>query len=85
MALIYLSLSDEASSIIRRISWAFESPIPKTLEAIVLKLPMIMDKEKVCRSCKDHSKCEGCPFHQKGGPVEPYKQDRNGDHGPGEP
>ena len=85
MALIYLNLSDKASLILRRISWAFESPIPKTLEAIVLKLPMIMNKERVCGSCKDHSKCEGCPFSLKGGRIEPHQQDRDGDYGPGEP
>ena len=84
MALIYLSLSDKASSIIRRISWAFESPIPKTLEAIVLKLPHLMDREQVCGRCRDRPRCEGCPFSLKGVGIEPYKQDRTGDQRPGE-
>jgi hypothetical protein len=55
-------LSDEASGILRRVAWAVRLPMTKTLEAIILKLPEVADKSKVCARCKDHSKCELCAF-----------------------
>ena len=58
-------LSDSASATLRRLAWAVNQPMTKTLEAMFQKISRIIDKQKVCESCKDPSACSICGFNDK--------------------
>ena len=55
-------LSMKSSCTLRRISWALGVPMTKGIEFVFDYLPQILDREKVCQSCLDKSKCLGCAF-----------------------
>ena len=55
-------LSMKSSCTLRRISWALEVPMTKGIEFVFDYLPQILDREMVCQSCRDKSKCTGCAF-----------------------
>jgi len=65
-------LSQVGSATLRRLAWHLGLPMTKTLE-IVLKQTFEADNGKfknlkngqVCKSCKDKSICEFCPFQPK--------------------
>ena len=56
-------LSLESSRTLRRISWALGVPMTKGIEYVFEYLPKILDREMVCKSCRDKSKCLGCAFY----------------------
>jgi hypothetical protein len=56
-------LNRPAAATLRRIAWALNKPMTKTMNAIVIKLPKLMDSEKVCESCRDPSACHICGFN----------------------
>ena len=56
-------LSMKSSRTLRRISWALGVPMTKGIEFVFDYLPQILDREKVCRGCRDRSKCSGCAFN----------------------
>ena len=56
-------LSKPAAATLRRIAWSMGKPMTKTMNAIVIKLPKLMDSEKVCKSCRDPSACNICGFN----------------------
>jgi len=58
-------LNDSASATLRRLAWALGKPMTKTLNAIFLKLPTLIDQQKVCEMCKDRSACDICGFNDK--------------------
>ena len=58
-------LSEAGSATLRRIAWTLGKPMTKTMEAILIKLPELLDKEKVCQCCKDPSACNICAFGTK--------------------
>jgi len=62
-------LSYQSSCTLRRISWALGVPMTKGIEYVFEHLPKVLDSQKVCRACKDPSKCSTCAFNypQKGG------------------
>ena len=55
-----LSLQD--SSTLRRIAWALGIPMTKAIVEVISYTAKVVDSSKVCESCKDKSKCEGCAF-----------------------
>jgi recombinational DNA repair protein RecR len=55
-------LSISASATLRRIAWTVGKPMTQTMEAIFMKLPSMIDKQKVCECCKDPSACSICGF-----------------------
>lgn len=55
-------LSIGASATLRRIAWTVGKPMTQTMEAIFMKLPSMIDKQKVCECCKDPSACCICGF-----------------------
>ena len=57
-------LSDWASCMLRRIAWAIEKPVTRTIEMIFEELPKFIKKEEVCNRCRDKSLCGGCGFNQ---------------------
>jgi recombinational DNA repair protein RecR len=56
-------LSDAASATLRRIAWALDKPMTRTMNTIFIKLPNLMDWEKVCESCRNPSACNICGFN----------------------
>ena len=58
-------LIESASATLRRIAWAVNKPMTQTMNAIFIKLPNLMDREKVCESCRDPSACNICGFNGK--------------------
>ena len=65
-------LSDEASCTLRRIAWAVNRPMTKTMDLIFtdLLLPLI-NREWVCERCRDSTRCALCAF------SETYKEETN--------
>jgi len=57
-------LSKKSSSMLRRIAWAVEKPMTKTLEEIFEHLPRFIKKEEVCNKCRDKTLCGGCGFNK---------------------
>ena len=57
-------LSGWASCMLRRIAWAIEKPVTRTIEMIFEELPKFIKKEEVCNRCRDKSLCGGCGFNQ---------------------
>ena len=55
-------LSMEASHTLRRISWALDQPMTRTIEQVFRYLPRIMDRQMVCLACRDKTKCADCSF-----------------------
>jgi hypothetical protein len=59
-------LNQENSAILRRIAWALNLPMTKTMERVFEHVSSIVDDRKICISCKDDTFCEKCPFSKKG-------------------
>jgi len=38
-------------------------PMTKAMEKVFEYLPEILDSQKVCRACRDKSKCSDCEFN----------------------
>jgi hypothetical protein len=55
-------LSGQSSCILRRIAWAIDLPMTKTIEMVFEEFPKYMKREKVCEKCRDKSICTGCIF-----------------------
>ena len=55
-------LSFKSSCTLRRIAWALDMPMTKTMEKIFENLPKIFDRQKICEKCKDKTRCEDCRF-----------------------
>ena len=47
---------------VRRLAWALEKPMTKTIDHMVQLLPSLFDPSTVCPSCKDKSICKLCAF-----------------------
>ncbi len=56
-------LSLKHSCTLRRLAWALDMPMTKTMEKVFAFLPEILDREKVCQACRDRSKCSDCQFN----------------------
>jgi hypothetical protein len=56
-------LSYESSCTLRRLAWALDMPMPKTMEEVFSYLPKIVDKKKVCQGCRDKTRCQECSFN----------------------
>lgn len=63
-------LNTAACCTLRRIAWAAELPMTKTLNQLVIQLPEIFDKKIICSACKDQSKCNICGFSELFNPEE---------------
>ena len=58
-------LSYQQSCTLRRIAWALGMPMTKTMEAVFEHVAKIVDRQKVCDSCRDPSRCDGCEFSKE--------------------
>jgi hypothetical protein len=55
-------LSGRSSSTLRRLAWALDIPMTEAIEEVFEYIPKIVDKKRVCKGCKDKTKCHGCAF-----------------------
>ena len=58
-------LSLKSSQTLRRIAWALDKPMTKTLEIVIQNITMFIAREKICSKCKDNSICQECIFSDK--------------------
>ena len=56
-------LSLRSSCTLRRISWALGVPMTQGIECVFDFLAIILDRDKVCRGCRDRTKCAECSFN----------------------
>jgi hypothetical protein len=57
--------SEKASVSIRRLAWALNLSMPKTIDILVNEIAVIFSPSVVCPQCKDTSKCQACGFQQQ--------------------
>ena len=55
-------LSLKGSQTLRRIAWALNKPMTKTIEIVIKNITLFIDSKKVCAKCKDNSLCPSCIF-----------------------
>ncbi|MBF9014694.1 MULTISPECIES: hypothetical protein [unclassified Oceanispirochaeta] len=46
---------------LRRVAWAAEKPMTKSLDACIQNIVSNLDRKAVCSACKDH-RCLECPI-----------------------
>jgi hypothetical protein len=61
-------LSLRSSCTLRRISWALGLPMTEGIEVVFDYLPQILDRKKVCKGCRDRTKCAECSFNRRQDP-----------------
>ena len=54
-----------ASISVRRLAWAMGVSMPAAVDVMVRLMPSIIDPSKICLSCKDNTKCQGCTFRNQ--------------------
>ena len=59
-------LSQRHSGTLRRIAWAVNKPMTKTMEQVFELVGKRLNSKKVCKACRDRSFCEDCPFNHHG-------------------
>jgi hypothetical protein len=59
-------LSQHHSATLRRIAWAMQMPMTKTLEDVFDYLGQTLDPVPICSACRDKTRCTDCPFSRKG-------------------
>ena len=55
-------LSSESACTLRRIAWALNMPMTRTIQEVFSYLPQIMDGQMVCQACRDKTRCADCSF-----------------------
>jgi MoaA/NifB/PqqE/SkfB family radical SAM enzyme len=51
-----------SSEMVRRLSWAFQLPMTKTIENIIKCYPLLIESSLVCNTCKERKICHKCIF-----------------------
>jgi hypothetical protein len=64
------SCSLQSSVTLRRLAWAFDLPMTKTIDQAVSLLPLIILPTLVCEKCRDNTRCGSCAFHASAIPNE---------------
>jgi hypothetical protein len=57
--------SQKHSCTLRRIAWALEIPMTSAIEKVFDHVGTTVDYVKVCKKCRDKTKCEECIFNQE--------------------
>lgn len=55
-------LSQVGSATLRRLAWHLGRPMTKTLEIVLQQTTTNLRNGQVCKSCRDKSICDSCPF-----------------------
>ena len=60
MTLYVPKLSKQSLCRLRRIAWAVDRPMTKTLDAVIEYIACHIDQKAVCTTCRDNSRCKIC-------------------------
>jgi hypothetical protein len=60
MTLYVPKLSERSLCRLRRIAWAANRPMTKTLDAVIEYIARQIDQQAVCAACRDSSRCGIC-------------------------
>jgi hypothetical protein len=55
-------LSYHSSEMVRRLSWAFDLPMTKTIETVIQSFPLLIESSLVCGKCQNKIICSTCIF-----------------------
>ena len=55
--------SETAAVTVRRLAWALDTPMTKTIDIIINELSLVFSPKDICPKCQDKSKCQSCAFH----------------------
>mgnify|MGYP006304839237 CR=1 FL=1 len=66
-------LSQRHSGALRRLAWAVNKPMTKTLAQLFEFIGTNTDPFKVCSSCRDKSFCQMCVFYRDIKPAQKVK------------
>ena len=58
-------LTYKHSCTLRRIAWALEMPMTKAIGEILYYVSNVVDRNKICKACKDRTRCLDCVFNRK--------------------
>ena len=47
---------------VRRLAWAMGVSMPSAVNIMVRLMPLVVSGAKVCKVCKDKTKCQSCSF-----------------------
>ena len=59
-------LNNNQSCTLRRIAWALGVPMTTAMNVMIESFSNQIGSKKVCKSCKDKSRCYICTFNKKG-------------------
>jgi hypothetical protein len=62
------NFSELATVSVRRLAWAMGANMVQAVDDLIKSLPIFLNAEKVCTSCKDPSKCSACIFKAEATP-----------------
>lgn len=57
-------INEESVIMLRRVAWAAEKPMIKSLNACIQNIVNNLDRKVVCSACKDH-RCLECPISRE--------------------
>ena len=58
-------LTQENACTLRRIAWAAEMPMTRTLNEIVERFTAHVQRETICGLCRDRTRCSTCGFGER--------------------
>lgn len=56
-------LSQDYSGALRRIAWALDLPMTTALEEVIFQIGREVDRNLICKACRDNSFCDRCLFY----------------------
>jgi len=59
-------LSQEGSATLRRLAWHLNKPMTRTIQIVIEEYSESVEREQICKSCRDKTKCNECIFNGKG-------------------
>ena len=62
-------LRTKTSRSLRRLAWAMQLPMSRTLEELIKIIPHLIGSKPVCSACRDRSRCSECYFKPHGKPA----------------
>jgi primosomal protein N' len=57
--------SNRAAISVRRLAWALNLPMTKTMDEVISLLPSLFSPSLICPKCKDTTKCKLCGFNKQ--------------------
>jgi hypothetical protein len=58
-------LPGKYSSTLRRIAWARNEPMTRTIQIVIEEYSKSVEQEQICKSCRDKTKCDHCVFNNR--------------------